>query len=98
MRRTKPAAIGEIMGDWLRDCPTIARRIAQARAIDQWPHLVGPYAASFTSSVEVAENGVMHVHVTSSVVRSELFMRRAALRDAINAAVGANAVSTIIIR
>ncbi|MDR2885518.1 MAG: DUF721 domain-containing protein [Rikenellaceae bacterium] len=97
MRRTKPAPIGEIMGDWLRESPTIARKIAEAKVADHWAAVVGPYAAAFTTSVEV-RSGTLYVKVTSSVVRSELFMRRAALRDALNAAVGLAAVTNVIIK
>jgi predicted nucleic acid-binding Zn ribbon protein len=85
------------MGDWLRESPTIARRIAEAKVADHWPRVVGVYAASFTTSVEVRA-GTLHVKVTSSAVRSELFMRRSALRSALNAAVGMEVVSGIVIR
>ncbi len=89
--------LGELWDDYLRDAPGIARKIAEAKVSDAWPAVAGRTAAAYTASIEV-RNGVLHVHVTSSVVRSELFMRRAALAAALNRAVGMEVVRTIIIR
>lgn len=97
MRRTYPVRVGEVWDDFLASAPTIAMKIAQAKVQDHWAAVAGPMAARFTSSISV-KNGVMQVHVTSAVLRNELFMRRMALRDALNAAVGAEVVKTLIIK
>ncbi len=97
MRRTKPVRLGELWDDWLKEAPGIARKLAEAKVSDAWPSVAGHAAACCTASIEV-KNGVLHVRLTSSVVRSELFMRRAALADALNRAVGMEVIRTVIIK
>ncbi len=97
MRRTIPMRVGEVIDDWLRECPTIARKIAEAKVARVWPQVVGSVVAGYTLSVEVVR-GVLYVKLSSSVVRNELFMRRDSLREAVNAAVGAQVVNVVIVK
>ena len=97
MRRTVPMRLGDIMGDWLRSCPHIARKLAEARVPSVWPGLVGETVAGYTTSIRFVK-GTMYVQVSSSVVRHELFMRRAQLQEAVNRAVGMPVVERIIVK
>lgn len=84
------------MGELFRD-PVIRRKVAEGRLPDTWREVVGEPAASCTDSV-VFKNGILTVHIASSVVRHETFMRRSVLRDAINARTGIALVREVIIR
>ncbi len=97
MRRRQPVRIGEVMGDFFAATPTIARKIAEARIEDLWPQLVGSVIASYTTSLKV-KDGRLLVNIASAVARHEVFMRREALRVAINQASGMDLLTTIIVK
>lgn len=97
MRRSEPVRIGELWGDFLKGAPTIARKIAEAKISDVWVELVGASVAAMTTSLEV-KTGVLYVRTSSSVVRSELFMRRESLKDSLNRAVGMKVINVVIIK
>lgn len=97
MRKTTPMRIGELWGDFLKENPTVSRNLAQARAAEVWPVVVGPLVASRTVSVSV-EKGILTAVMSSAAARSELFMRREALRDAINQAVGMKVIRAVIVK
>ena len=76
----------------------IARKIAEAKIPDLWPVLVGNVIASYTTKIELRTGGRLFVHLSSSVARNEVFMRRSALMDAINEASGIRIVSSVIVK
>ncbi|MBQ4279121.1 MAG: DUF721 domain-containing protein [Rikenellaceae bacterium] len=97
MRRSEPVRIGEVVGDFISSSPLFARKLAEARIPDVWPALVGEIIAGYTTRLEVS-NRRLFVHVSSSVARNEVFMRRTALKDAVNEAVGVDVIATVIVR
>lgn len=97
MRRREPVRIGEALNDFFRTTPTVARKIAEARIPDVWPQLVGDIIASYTQRMEV-KSGRLFVYLSSSVVRSEVFMQRETLKEAINKAIGFDILTTIIVK
>lgn len=97
MRRSKPVPIGDIWQEFLRNAPTVARKIAEAKALHVWEEVAGAGVASFTTSKRLV-GGVLYVQVSSSVVRHEVFMHRELLRERINARVGLDVVRTLIVK
>ena len=93
MRRRDPVRIGDALNDFFSSTPVIARKIA-----DLWPVLVGNVIASYTTKIELRTGGRLFVHLSSSVARNEVFMRRSALMDAINEASGIRIVSSVIVK
>ncbi|MCD7970468.1 MAG: DUF721 domain-containing protein [Alistipes sp.] len=89
--------IGDLWGDFVKNSPKVSRGLAEARAAEYWATVVGPAAAAYTLSVTV-KNGILTAKLSSSVLRSELFMQRDALRDAINRAVGADVIRSVILK
>ena len=83
MRRRDPVRIGDALNDFFSSTPVIARKIAEAKIPDLWPVLVGNVIASYTTKIELRTGGRLFVHLSSSVARNEVFMRRSALMDAI---------------
>ena len=53
---------------------------------------------SYTVRLEIKTGGRLFVYLSSSVVRNEIFMQRAALKEAINRAVGSDILTTIIVK
>lgn len=97
MRRSEPIRFGDAWGEFLRNSPNIARKIAEAKAVQKWPEVMGDTVASFTRNIEL-KNGVLTVYITSSVLRNELFMQRATIKDTVNQAVGQKVVNVVIVR
>ena len=98
MRRRDPIRIGDALNDFFTSTPTIARKIAEARIPDVWPRVVGDIVASYTVRLEIKTGGRLFVYLSSSVVHNEIFMQRAALKEAINRAVGSDILTTIIVK
>ena len=96
MRRTEPKLAGAIF-DELFHSPDMAAKIAEGCLPDTWRELVGEQIAAQTTQIRL-EHGTLFVHVQSSVVRSELMMRRFALRDALNARSRVPIVKSVFIK
>lgn len=90
-------SFGELWSEFLRTNPAATRHLAEARVAEVWESLVGSSIAARTTSIKV-EKGVMYVHISSSVARNEIFMRREELKDAVNQAVGMRVVNVVIVK
>ncbi|MBR6815811.1 MAG: DUF721 domain-containing protein [Alistipes sp.] len=89
-----------IVGDVLKEFfsrPYVAAKVAEGRLPDTWREIVGDRVADLTTSLKL-ENHVLTAHISSSVVRSELFYRRESLMQEINRLSGVRLVNVVIIR
>lgn len=96
MRRTKTVKIGELLDEFFHR-PYVAAKVAEGRLPDTWREIVGDQAAALTSELRL-ENRVLYVRLRSSVLRTELFYQRDALRAEINRRSGVQLVNVVIIR
>ena len=96
MRRTETLHIGDVLNEFFSR-PYVAAKVAEGRLPDTWREVVGERVASLTSSLRL-ENHVLYAHITSSVVRAELFNRREALVAEINRISGVRLVNVVIIK
>ena len=96
MRRTETLHIGDVLNEFFSR-PYVAAKVAEGRLPDTWREVVGARVASLTSSLRL-ENHVLYAHITSSVVRAELFNRREALAAEINRISGVRLVNVVIIK
>ena len=97
MRYTYPIRVGELWNDFIGKSPTFSRRLAEARIPEVWASLVGNRVASYTTALQVVR-GTLYVHLSSSVVRSEVLMRRRSLVEAVNEAVGLQVIERVIVK
>lgn len=89
-----------LMGDLLEEFfrrPYIAAKIAEGKLPDTWRAIVGDRAADVTTELRL-DRHILYVRIQSSVLRSELFYQRDALRDEINRRSGMQLVNAVIIR
>lgn len=89
-----------LMGDLLDEFfkrPYVAAKVAEGKLPDTWRAVVGAQAADLTTELRL-ERHILHVRIRSSVLRSELFCQRDALRDEINRRSGMRLVNAVIIR
>lgn len=96
MRRTKTMLVGDVLKEFFSQ-PHIAAKVAEGRLPDTWREVVGDRAADVTLQLRL-ENRVLYAHISSSVIRSELFMRRTALVNEINRVAGVRLVNVVIIK
>lgn len=96
MKRSETVHIGEVLDEFFRR-PYVAAKVAEGRLPDTWREVVGERVASLTSSLRL-DNHVLYAHITSSVVRTELFNRRETLAAEINRISGVRLVNVVIIK
>src|SRR5438552_3907849 len=70
-KRQRPVAVGEAVEGYLARSG-LARRLAQAQVIPDWPRLVGPQIAAVTDPASVTPDGILFGRVRTSPWMNEL--------------------------
>lgn len=96
MRRTRTMMMGELLDEFFKR-PYVAAKVAEGRLPDTWREIVGERAAADTTELRL-ERHILHVRIRSSILRSELFYQREALKEEINRRSGVQLVNAVIIR
>ena len=96
MRRTKTMMMGDLLEEFFKR-PYIAEKVAEGKLPDTWREIVGNRAADVTTELRL-EKHILYVRIQSSVLRSELFYQREALKEEINRRSGVRLVNAVIIR
>ena len=96
MRRTKTMLMGDLLDEFFKR-PYVAAKVAEGKLPDTWREIVGDRVAELTTELRL-EKHILHVRIQSSVVRSELFYQREALKEEINRRSGVQLVNAVIIR
>ena len=65
---------------------------------DNWPSIVGPANAAYSNAVRLDRGKRLLVHASHAVVRSELFLHRAAIAERIRKLPGCGDVKDIFIK
>lgn len=65
------------------------------RLIQAWQKVLGSDVAIYTSDLFI-KNQILHVHITSSIIRQELMMKRDKIKNDLNTHVGAQVIANII--
>ncbi len=95
MRRNKTLTLREVLKD-LIDEYRIGPKLREASVINLWSEVTGKAISSRTSKIYIRD-GVLHVYLTSSVVKNELMMLREALRQRLNKDAGEEVVREIVL-
>jgi len=97
MRRANTLHISAIL-DRLYDAdPEVKQKIMNMRIIRAWEDVLGHAAVQSTRNLYV-KNGVLHVSVTSSVLRNELWLNRERLKKLLNESAGGEVIHDLVIR
>lgn len=96
MRRSEFQSLGSAIKDYLK-VEKIDGKIAELEAVNMWESIIGKQIANATSSIYIKE-GVLHIHLRSSIVRNELFMMRNEIIQAINQRIGSRVVKSIVLK
>jgi predicted nucleic acid-binding Zn ribbon protein len=96
MRKSNTQKIGEVILESLREM-RIDRKLKEVQLVSQWESIMGKTVANRTSRIYV-RNGILYLHVTSSVLKSELLMMRQDIMDKLNENAGERLIEEIVIR
>ena len=96
MRRSKTISLAEAMQDYIREL-NLGEKLREVSVIESWESMVGKAISSRTSKVYI-KDGVLFVHLKSSIVRNELMMLREALREKLNSQAGAEVIREIVLK
>lgn len=96
MKRNETIPIGELVRLICRE-QGLETPLNEYRLIQSWSEVLGPTIASYTKDIFI-RNQILHVQLTSSVLRQELLMCRKRLIQNLNEHVGAQVITDIIFR
>ena len=96
MRRTNTMLLGDVLQDFFSQ-PYVAAKVAEGKLPETWREVVGERAAAQTTELRL-EKHVLYAHISSSIVRSELFYRREVIAAEINRISGVRLVNVLIIK
>ena len=88
--------VGDLLEEFFKR-PYVAAKVAEGKLPDTWREIVGDRAADFTTELKL-ENHILYARIQSSVLRSELFYQREALKEELNRRSGVRIVNAVIIR
>ncbi len=95
MRRNKTITLGEALGDLIREY-RLEKGLKEAAVLNIWESVAGRLITARTKRTYVRD-GVLHIYLTSSVVRNELMMLRDALKSQINSRAGEEVIREIML-
>lgn len=88
--------IGEALDEFFKR-PYVAARVAEGRIKDTYRIIVGDEVADQTTEIRL-ENHILHIKLSSSLLRQELFYQRDGLRDEINRLSKIKIVNAVIVK
>lgn len=95
MRRNKTITLGEALSDLVREY-RLEKGLKEAEVLNIWESIAGRVITARTKRTYLSD-GVLHIHLTSSVVRNELMMLRGSLKNRINSRAGEEVVREIVL-
>lgn len=95
MRRNKTISLKEALEDLISEYH-LAPKLKEASAINIWQGITGKAITSRTKKIYI-KDGVLHIYLTSSVVRNELMMLRETLRSQVNLKAGEEIIKEIAV-
>lgn len=96
MRKTESEKVGGVILQYLREMG-LETPLNEHRLINAWDIVLGPAVSKYTKDLKIY-NQVLFVTVSSAALRNELMMRRTELVARLNAQVGAQVITQIVLR
>ena len=88
--------MGEVLQDYVK-AMRIDHKLNEVRAVKAWPEVIGKSVANATTNIYI-KNGVLFVHLRSSVVRNELSMIKEGIIKRMNEMAGSEVITDIVLR
>lgn len=96
MQRRNTQKLGEVLRDFFEDNTELYEKMMEIRIQRAWGEVLGPTITRYTRNIYVREK-VLHVSLTSSVLRSELTFCRERLVKSLNDYAGSTVITSIVI-
>ena len=96
MKRSNTEPISEVIRQYLKELQ-LEQKLKEVSLTGQWEEVVGRIIASKTERITIRD-GIMYIHIRSSVVKNELMMIREELVKALNERAGEELVKEIVFR
>ena len=96
-KRDNLQSLQEIIGDFFADNPKLKESILEIRIIRGWHELLGSDIAAYTHTIYMKKH-VLHVSISSSVVRNDLLMRKESIIRNLNEFAREAILEDIVIR
>ena len=97
MLKKNAQPIANILSEVFNENPELKTSVAEHRAVSAWRELLGEGVSHYTKNVYFRRN-VLHVQLSSSVLRAELIMNKRNLIDKLNEHAGMEIVKDIVFR
>jgi predicted nucleic acid-binding Zn ribbon protein len=97
MLKKNAQPIANILSEFFNENPELKTSVAEHRAVSAWRELLGEGVSHYTKNVYFRRN-VLHVQLSSSVLRAELIMNKQNLIDKLNEHAGMEIVQDIAFR
>lgn len=85
-RHNNSQTIGEILGEFVRK-PELKDGLSKIKLLEVWPKVVGSTVAKNTIKIYF-NKGFLNVYLSSSIIRSELLMRKDVIINELNKEIG----------
>ncbi|MEG1544530.1 MAG: DUF721 domain-containing protein [Tannerellaceae bacterium] len=96
MIRKNTQKLGEVLRDFFEDNTELYEKMLEIRLQRAWGEILGPMIAQYTRNLFIKDR-VLHVSLTSAVLRSELLLCRERLVKSLNDYAGAVVIDNLII-
>ncbi len=97
MQKKKAQPLSEVLSDFFDSNSPLKMKLAEHRAVKGWYEVLGEGVAQYTRSAYFSR-GVLHIQLSSSVLRAELLMNKQGLVEKINEYAGINVIRDIVLR
>jgi hypothetical protein len=95
MKKNNTHHISDLLNFFLEDNPQVGRKLLETRLINSWEKVLNPAILRYTTQLFI-QNRRLYVKINSSIVKSELMMRREQLIRDLNSQTGETVITDII--
>jgi predicted nucleic acid-binding Zn ribbon protein len=96
MRKSQTQKLGDVIMQCLKELQ-IDRKLKEVSLVAQWETMMGRMVALRTDQIYI-KNRILYIHVTSSVLKTELLMMRSEIVEKLNENAGEKIIENIVIR
>lgn len=96
MRRRNTETLGDVIQQFLKQ-RKLDQPLYEKRVVDAWSEVLGKNIMNYTSELSV-KNKKLHVTITSSVLRHDLFISREQIVRSLNKYVGSDVINDIVFK
>lgn len=97
MKKRNTQAIGEILRDFFEDNTELYEKILEIRVKRAWYETLGSGIRNYTHSISVKDR-VLHVSLTSAVLRNEVLLNSEQIIKRINDYTGIKVIEKLVVR